>query len=456
MLKNTSSQAAQPADIHAQLEFSRIGMTKIQVVFDEPEMSSDGGTLLVREAAELNGILEAMAGGIRDKRSQAYVRHTLKELLEQRVVQICHGYEDANDCDYLKDDLAFKAAAGRAPDDESLASQPTMTRLENSVKLRDLIRLFYVFVDNFIDSYETAPECIVIDMDPTTNRVYGDQQLALFNAHFGDYCLMPFHVYEGLTGRLITTIIRPGKTPTKEEITALLKRIVKRIRKRFPDTTIIFRADSHHTKPAVLDWAEANDVHYVLGMATNAVLRREVQPMMDWVTRVQHEEWRPCRRFHSFCYSAETWSRQRRIVARVEATAMGVDARFIVTDLEDAGAKFLYETVYCDRGNAELMIKEHKCFLKSSRTSCTTAEANQFRLYLHSAAYVIMHGLRHTLLRGTELASATFETIRLRLLKIATRVETGKTFVRFHMPMSCPAAPLFSRAAALAAAARIT
>lgn len=410
----------------------------------------------MREAAEVNGIIDAMASAIRDERDQAYVRHTLKELLKQRTVQICHGYEDANDCDTMRDDAALKVAAGRGPGDGALASQPTMTRLENSVTLRDLIRLFYVFVDNFINSYESAPELIVIDMDPTPNRVYGDQQLALFNAHYDEYCLMPFHVYEGLTGRLIATVLRPGKTPSKDEIISLLKRVVRRIRGRFPDSTIMFRADGHHTKPDVMDWLEANDVRYVTGMPTNAVLQREVQPIVERAAAIQRSEFSTFRCYHSFSYAAGTWSKQRRIVARVEATHRGTDVRFIVTDMQDAGAKVLYETVYCGRGNAELMIKEHKCFLNSSRTSCTSAKANQFRLYLHSAAYVIMHGFRDTALRGTGLANATFETIRLRVLKVAARVETGKTFVRFHLPACCPTKQAFRIVSAMAATLRAT
>lgn len=456
MTTQTSLQVSPPAQPPSLIDFSRLGHTRVQAIFDEPELSSDAGTLVLREAAEANGIIDAMTSVIRDDRDQAHVQHTLRELLMQRSTQICHGYEDANDCDTMRNDAAMMVAAGRVPGDEPLASQPTMTRLENSVGLRDLIRLFYVFLDNFLDSYEAAPKLIVIDMDPTPNRVYGDQQLALFNAHYDEYCLMPFHVYEGLTGRLITTVVRPGKTPSKEEIIALLKRIVRRIRERFPESTVMFRADSHHTKPEVMDWLEANDIRYVTGMATNAVLRREVKDMVDRVASFQHEEWKSYRRFHSFSYQAGTWSRPRRIVARIEATALGTDVRFIVTDLEETGAKFLYETIYCGRGNAELMIKEHKCFLKSSRTSCTTAEANQFRLFLHSAAYVIMHGLRETVLKGTGLATATFETIRLRLLKLAARVETGKTFVRFHLPANCPAEHLFRRTAEMASAVRMT
>ena len=174
----------------------------------------------------------------------------------------------------MKDDPAIKVAVGRRPDSpDSLCSQPTMSRLENSVGIKDLIKLFYVFVDHFLDSYANEPNAICIDMDPTENRVYEAQQLSLFNAHYDDYCLKPFHIYDGLTGKLIAAIVRPGKTPTKEEILALLKRIVARIRNRFLNTTIIFRADSHHTKPEVMDWFESNDVRYTLVIGTNSRLK---------------------------------------------------------------------------------------------------------------------------------------------------------------------------------------
>jgi len=440
------------ADISNPFDFSPIARRRVQVTFDEPELSSDAGAVILREAAEVNGIIDAMVAAIRDDRDQAYVRHTMRELLLQRSIQICHGYEDANDCDIMRHDAALKLAAGRVPDDAPLASQPTMTRLENSVSLRDVIRLFYVFVDNFLDSFEKAPKSIIIDMDPTANPTYGDQQLSLFNFHYDGYCLMPFHVYDGVTGRLIATVIRPGKTPSKEEILALLKRIVRRIRKRFPKTALFFRADSHHTKSPVMDWMEVYGVRYCTGLQINAVLKREVADLVEDVRQRRNQTMHSYRRYHSFEYKASTWSHPRRVVARVEATENGTDTRFIVTDMQNASAKFLYEGFYCDRGNAELMIKEHKCFLKSSRTSCTSALANQFRLHLHSAAYVIMHGLRDTLLRGTELASATFDRIRLRLLKIAARVETRKTYVRFHLPASCPAEPIYKRCAAMVAA----
>lgn len=439
-----SEKSVKVEGVTGELPFNRLNGKKVKVAFDEPNTSSDGGAVLLREAAEQNSIIEQLAAVVKDQRDSSYVQHTLEELFSQRVVQICQGYEDACDCNSLKDDPAIKMATGGDPLDQPLSSQSTMTRLENNVGIRDLIRMGYVLLDNFLDSYNSAPEMIVIDMDPTPNRTYGDQQMSLFNTHYGGYCLMPFHVYEGLTGKLITTVIRPGKTPTDKEILAILKRIKKRIRARFPDTKLLLRADSHHTKPAVLDWLEENGVDYVLGMATNNILKRRTAGIEQEASAGYERTLKKYRRFHSFGYSAGTWSRWRRIISRTEASAAGMDTRFVVTSLEQTGAKYLYETVYSARGNAELFIKEHKSFLYSARTSCNTKEANQFRLFLHSAAYVIMHNMREKFLQGTELANKTFGSIRLRLLKLAARVEVGKTYVRLHLPAAAPVSHVFA------------
>lgn len=441
------------------IQLTPVGRVNVEAVFDEPELISDGGALMIREAAKTNGIVKAFADAITDNRSQAHVDHSYHDLIMQRVTQIALGYEDANDCNFMRKDWAVKMATDKLAPDDGLGSQPTMSRFENSVTRRDLFRLFYALIDNWLDSYSSPPEQLVLDVDPTACHTYGQQELALYNTHYGGHCLMPFHVYEGLSGKVIATVIRPGKTPTKEEIIALMKRIVRRIRDRFPNVTLIFRADSHHCKPAVLDWLEANDVRYVVGLATNAVLQRNVGHLVDQVKVLYEQGMKTCRRLHSFEYAAESWGdSKRRVIARVQGSCLGVDARFIVTDLRGASAKFLYETVYCDRGSAELMIKEHKCFLHSDRTSCTSALANQFRLMLHSAAYVILHGIRQSVLSGTEFARATFRTIRLRLLKIAARVEVAKTFVRFHLPatVSAAVAAVYARCATLGAACRGT
>lgn len=426
-----------------QFPFTALKGRKITAVFDEPMVSSDGGLVLLREALIETGVIRSLAQTLRDPRHPSYVDHTLEEMLTQRVMQICCGYEDANDCDSLRNDPLFKIAAGRLPEEEALASQPTMSRLENQVSARDLLRIGYALVDQFIASFDIAPEAIVLDLDPTADAVHGTQQMALFNAFEDEYCFMPFHLYDGLTGKLITTVLRPGKTSTDREIISVLNRVVKRLRKAFPQTRLIFRADSHHTKPAVMDWMEKQGLDFVTGLAINNCLRKQFTGVLEQARLKYQRTGRDVRMFATEFYQAKSWSRSRRVVCRVLITANGEDLRFIVTSFEHSGAKYLYETVYCGRGAMELMIKDHKTGLSSDRTSCHKFTANQFRLLLHSAAYVVMHYLRSVKLKGTQLAVAQFQTIRLRLLKIGTHVEGGKTRILLHFPKSFADIPAF-------------
>ena len=272
-------------------------------------------------------------------------------------------------------------------------------------------------------------------------------QMALFNAFEDEYCFMPFHLYDGLSDKLITTVLRPGKPPTDREILSVLKRVVKRLRKVFPDTRLIFRGDSHHTKPLVMDWLEAHEVDFTTGLQINVRLKEQFADTLEQARTKHRRTGRDARVFASGWYQARSWSRPRRVVCRVLVTSNGEDMRFIVTSFERSGAKYLYETVYCGRGAMELMIKDHKNGLRSDRTSCHQFTANQFRLLLHSAAYVVMHYLRSVKLRGTQLGNAQFDTIRLRLLKIGTRVESGKTRLLLHLPKAFAELGAFMKAA---------
>ena len=416
--------------------FTPLKGRKITAVFDEPLVSSDGGLMLLREVLIETGIIRSLANALHDPRHPSYVDHPLEEMLTQRVTQICCGYEDANDCDSLRDDPLFKMTAGRFPEQTALASQPTMSRLENQVSVKELLRIAYALIDQFIASFDLAPEAIVLDLDPTADTVHGTQQLALFNAFEDEYCFMPFHLYDGLSGKLITTVLRSGKTPTDREIISVLKRVISRLRKAFPKTRLIFRADAHHTKPAVMDWLESRGVDFVTGLGINQRIKEQFAGVLEEARLKYKRTGREARTFASGFYQAKSWSRARRVICRVLVTANGEDMRFIVTSFEHSGAKYLYETVYCGRGAMELMIKDHKNGLNSDRTSCHKFTANQFRLFLHSAAYVVMHYLRREKLKGTQLACAQFNTIRLRLLKIGARIESGRTRILLHFPQA--------------------
>jgi hypothetical protein len=439
------------------LNFTRAQGKKVEARFDAAPMSSDGGALALGEVARRTGITDKLAACIKDVRVAGMVDHSYSTMVLQRVLQICMGYEDADDCDHLRNDPVFQAAVGRAPQQakSALASQPTMTRLENFVNCKALMRMGYAFVDHYVDSFAAEPPMVVLDMDPTAVTVYGDQQLRLFNGFEDEYCLMPFHVYDGVTGKFITTVIRPGKTPTAQEIMAVLKRIVKRLRSRWKNTQIVLRADSHHTKPEVMDWMEANKVGYITGLGPNTRLNTMFAGTIAAARKRRDRTGKEVRMYASGWYQADSWSRPRRVVCRVLVGPLGMDTRYIVTSYERADGQYLYENVYSDRGNAERMIKDHKTDLGSDRCSCTEATANQFRLFLHSAAYVIMHELRSRGLAGTQFATARFSTIRLRLLKVAARLETAKRSIRFSMPAVFPLKNVFTQAVAAFAPLRV-
>lgn len=424
-------------------DFPSIKRKKVTVTFDEPAVTSDAGVLLLRQTDERLNLIATLARMIQDERQAGKVDHALVEMLRQRVFQITCGYPDANDADHLRSDPAFKTAVGRDPQtDPDLASQPTLSRLENTVTRRDLLRVFYFFIDQFMASYAVPPAQIILDMDPTADTVYGHQQLALFNAYEDEYCFMPFHVYEGKSGKFITAILRPGKTPTAEEILAVLKRIVRRLRRAWPNVRILFRGDSHHTKPDVMDWMEANRVDFITGLALNKKLDRRVAGVVKEARRTWRQTGMAVRRYTELRYAAGTWQRKRRVICRVLVSDKGVDTRYVVTSLAAGTPQKRYDKTYCGRGKMELMIKDHKVGLASDRTSCHRKEANQFRLFLHSAAYVLLHALRLGL-RGTALAQAQFDTLRLALLKIGGRLRVMSHQLRFHLPASCPHQELF-------------
>jgi hypothetical protein len=425
------------------LPFTRIRGKKVEADFEGGVVTSDSGMLLLRETNRKIGVIERMSSAIRDERHPSYIEHSLEELLGQRVYQLACGYEDANDCDDLRSDPAVKAACGRLPiTGDDLASQPTISRFENEAGPRDLYRMAIALGELFVDSYDKPPKKIILDLDDTDDVVHGSQQFGLFNAFVDDYCYMPLHIYEGLSGKLITTILRPGKRPKGEEIVVILNRVLGFLREAWPKTHIIVRGDSHFSTPEVHDLCEdVPGVDYILGQAVNSKLKELGEPLMKEVIAKAEKTGKtdkPIRAYSEFEYKAGSWRHFRRIIYKAEVTQGKANPRFVVTSLRKRSPKHLYRKAYSARGRMEGFIKEHKNHLKSDRTSCSSFEANQFRLFLHSAAYVLLHALRARALKGTQLATATFQTIQLRVLKIAARVVERATKIEFHLPSSCP------------------
>ena len=432
------------------LLFASLSDKNVEADFNGGEMTSDAGALLLREAEQHVGINRRLHRRHPRSRDPRYVKQSTRDLLTQRVSQIACGYEDADDCDHLRHDPTFKVLTERdAISGDPLASQPTMSRFENAATPSDLRRMGDALLQNFVSSYAHPPRIIVLDFDTTDDVTHGDQQLTLFNAFYDEHCYLPLHVYEGLSGKLITTVLRPGKTLAEGEILSILRRIASGLREAWPETIFVFRADSHFARPGVLDWLDAHGLFYAMAFSKNPVLLRQSQLARHEARRRFERLERKSRVYGSFFYQAGTWPAPRRVIVRAEHSADGDNPRFVVTNLERAKAKVIYEWVYCPRCATEHCIEDHKTHLQSDRTSSHRFLANQFRLFLHSAAYVLMHALRENVLRGTEFATAKFDTIRLRLLKIGARVRELKTKVAFHLPTSFPHKDILHRACLL-------
>lgn len=411
----------------------------VQVTFDAGRLTSDGGVLMLAEIERSLGIAERLARCIEDPRAPERVRHGLAEMIRFRALLIAAGYEDANDCDALRADPAFKIAVGRLPESEAdLCSQPTISRLENLPGPMALKRMMAAMVELFCASFKDVPRRIVLDIDDTEDRVHGGQQLALFHAHYDSRCFLPIHIYEAITGKPVAVILRPGKTPTGAEVALVLRHVVKAIRARWPRVEILIRGDSHYARHEAMTWCERNRIGYIFGLAGNQVLRARVADLAEdaAVSRALGEGDK-VRRFRAFRYAARSWKAPRQVVARIEASTHGSDSRFIVTNLQGT-PRWLYESVYCQRGQAENLIKAHKLHLASDRTSCTRATANQFRLLVHTAAYWLLHTLRGLAPRTSFWRDAQFDTIRLALIKVAARVTELKTRIKVALPSCYP------------------
>lgn len=421
---------------------SPVGAKMLTASFDGGRLSSDGGLVVLREIERRLELAETMAACLPDARDLTRVRHSYADMIRARVFAIAAGYEDCDDLDTLRADPAFKIACGRAPETGAdLMSQPTLSRVENLANWRALARIGHAMIDLFCASYSRPPASIVLDIDDTEDRVHGQQELAFFNAHYDSYCFQPIHIFEAGSGKPVLSLIRPGKRPSGEEAARVLRHVIARIRKRWPKVQILIRGDSHYCSEPVLALLEAERCDYILGLAINPTLSGIAAHWLAQCAIRRSPDARKVRRFHQFQHRVGTWSQTRTVVARIEATELGTDARFIVTSLNGRG-KFLYEKIYCARGRMENLIKDLKLATRSDKTACHRWQANQFRLFLHTGAYWLLHTLRRTMPRRSPWWGATFETIRRVFVKIAVRVEEMKSRIKLAFPASYPHAAM--------------
>ncbi len=427
----------------AALLFSNLGRRKIEADFSGGKLTSDAGAALLREVDRRIGLIDALADCIADPRQPAKITHDLRTMLAQRIFAIALGYEDLNDHDSLRDDPLLQILTERGIDEEQpLASASTLCRLENSLDRKSLAKMAEAFVDQFIASYRKPPEQIVLDFDATDDPVHGNQAERFFHGYYDHYCFLPLYVFCGQ--QLLVAYLRPSKIDASKHSRAILKLLVKRFREVWPKVKIIFRGDSGFCRWKLLRWCDKHDIGYIVGLAQNAVLKRLAEPHLQQAKEQFEQTGQKQRIFAETQYAAVTWDRKRLVIIKAEYSSQGSNPRFVVTNLT-GDPQGLYDDLYCQRGDMENRIKEQQLDLFAGRTSCHEFLANQFRLLLSSAAYVLLESLRRLGLKGTELARAQAGTIRLKLLKIGARISCSVRRIVLHLAGGYPLKELFAR-----------
>ena len=445
--------------IPSQLRFPAIAGFSVRAEFDGGAMSSDFGALLLRGADLQMGLIARLVGAIYDHRHPSYIEHPMHDLLSQRIFQTASGYVDGNDSNSLRRDPMFKLAVGRAPlsEETDLASGPTFSRLENSLSRKDIYRLAKSFVEAFIASYASAPDIIVLDMDHSEDATHGQQELAFYNHHYGSYCYLPLFIFEGLSGKLVTAVLRPGKRPTGKENAAIMKRVLRLIRQSWPETHIVLRGDGHFSNPELMALSDSDpNMDFIFGLAGNSVLSPKAKPLLararalhetrcEYARRSGERDPAATRLYEDVVYQAGSWPKTYRVVVKAEVMTLGDNPRYVVTSLTDPTPELLYTDLYCARGQDENFIKAVKNDLASDRTSDHTFLANHLRLFYSCAAYMLIHSLRDNTLVHTELAKAQPMSIILKLFKLAVRVIQYKDRIKLSLPSACPVKELLAR-----------
>lgn len=452
----------------AYLDFPMLGPRQVLADFDGGDISSDGGALLLREAEARTGIIRQFAACFTDHRNPDLVEHSVEHLLAQRVYGLALGYEDLDDHDDLRRDPLLATVVGkgdptgnarrRARDrGKALAGKSTLNRLELTpvgagkesrykkitCRTRDVERLFVAL---FLQAHPRPAERIVLDLDATDDPIHGHQLGRFFHGYYKGYCYLPLYIFCG--DHLLCARLRPSDIDACAGSVKHLGRIVAQIRQAWPEVVIAIRADGGFCREEILGWCEANGVDYAIGLARNTRLVAAIAAEAEQARQQFEATSQPARCFAELRYQTrETWSRERRVVAKAEHLAKGANPRFVVTShsVEERSARSLYEDDYCGRGEMENRIKEQQLHLFADRASAATMRANQVRLYCSSIAYVLLEALRRLGLAGTELAEAQCQTIRLKLLKIGALVRETVRKVWVKLSSGSPYAKVFRR-----------
>jgi hypothetical protein len=448
--------------------FSTLSAKPVQAVFDEPDTTSDGGALLVKAADQRLGLTEALAACLADGRAPDRVEHTLHDLLRQRIYGLALGYEDANDAARVGDDPMHKLLLDRDPHSGApLASQPTLSRFENGVDRRGLFVLGDCLADTVLDRLKARrrvrpPGLVTIDLDPTCDPTHGGQQLSFFHGHYDTWCYLPMLGFVTLDREpesfLVAAVLRSGRAPDKQGAIGMLRRLIGKVRRRFPHSRVRVRLDGGFMASEVLDFLDEARVEYVVGYANNKLLARECADLAAEAQQRYEECGHPVQVFGERAHQAKAWKgKTRRLIVKAEMVeALGreprVNLRFVVTNLRHKPEN-LY-ALYCQRGDIENRVKEIKAGVALDRTSCTGFWANQLRVLMAAAAFAILQELR-TRLQGTSLARAQVERLRLCLLRIGARIERSVRRIVVHLAAAHPWRPLWAKAAVALGASRL-
>jgi len=420
----------------------RVKGRKVTLDFAGGNISSDGGLLLVSELDRKINLTSEVSKSLLpfDKRQKSKVKHKVIEMIRQRVYGIISGNEDLNDHDHLKDDELFQSIACK---DKALATSSTLSRFENSAVRQSCVVISKVIVESFIKTFSSAPKELILDFDATDDEVHGNQEGRFFHGYYDHYCFLPLYVFCGQ--KLLCSYLRPANIDGARHSWAILSLLVKRFRQEWPNVKIIFRGDSGFCRWKMLNWCEKNNVDYIVGVPSNKKLVKMTSRIAVKSRKKFKRLGKKSKLYTNIYYAAKTWNKRRKVIVKAEYTEMGSNLRYVVTSLKDK-PKYLYEKIYCARGDMENRIKEQQLGLFADRTSCHGWWANQFRLLLASLAYILIEQLRNFVLKGTEFAKAQVETIRLKLIKIGGVIRRNSRKVYISLSSSYPYRSIFSLA----------